>query len=180
MSVAIHCLNTFKMESPVQVLFVCLGNICRSPIAQGVFEHRVKKRQLSHLFSADSAGTSGWHRGERAHHLSIQIADEYNVDISKQRSRPVVLGDRESFDYFVAMDGNNQHSLINEFGFPPDRVLKIRRFDDKNKGADVPDPYGHDISHFDRVYRILAECTDPLINFLLKQNQKSSDSASKL
>ena len=168
------------MEPHIQVLFVCLGNICRSPLAQGVFEHQVKKRQLSHLFSADSAGTSGWHRGERAHRLSIQIADEYGVDISKQRSRPVASSDRENFDYFVAMDENNQHSLIHEFGFPQDRVLKIRRFDAKNKGADVPDPYGHEISHFDRVYRILAGCTDPLIDFLLKHDQKLSDSARQL
>ena len=108
-------------SSIIRLLFICLGNICRSPLAQGIFEEEIKQRGLSHQFFVDSAGTSGWHKDEKPHHSSIQIARQYKIYIDKQRSRPVSLSDRKAFDYFIPMDENNQYDLLNEFAFPADR-----------------------------------------------------------
>ena len=159
-----------------RVLFVCLGNICRSPLAQGIFENEIQRRSLSDKFIADSAGTSSWHKGESPHHASIHIAHQYQTDISKQKSRPVSLGDREAFDYFIPMDENNKYSLLHEFGFDQERVIKIRYFDDPlHKNKDVPDPYGQGMSSFDQVYQILTVCINPFIDFLLEKNLEHSD-----
>ncbi len=162
--------NMQEKSHVIRVLFVCLGNICRSPLAQGIFEHEIRHRSLSHKFVADSAGTSGWHNGESPHHSSIQIARQYQTDISKQKSRPVSFGDLKSFDYFIPMDSNNKHSLLHDFAFDEKKVIKIRHFDPLNKDSDVPDPYGQGMSSFDEVYQMLATCMNPFINFLLEQN----------
>jgi len=107
-----------------KVLFVCLGNICRSPLAQGIFESKVDNIE----FYADSAGTSGWHEGEPPHSGSIKVAERNSVSISKQRSRPVRLSDKDEFDYLIAMDRANKSSLLNEFGAREDQVFLMREF----------------------------------------------------
>ncbi|HMY10515.1 MAG TPA: low molecular weight protein-tyrosine-phosphatase, partial [Turneriella sp.] len=97
------------------VLFVCLGNICRSPLAQGIFEHQVRQAGIEKDYDADSAGTSGWHEGEPPHGGSIRIARKYGISIERQRSRPVHPKDAEIFDYIIAMDTANRESLLSEF-----------------------------------------------------------------
>jgi len=81
----------------IKVLFVCLGNICRSPLAQGIFEKQIDDLGLGDIFYADSAGTSGWHQGERPHSGSIQVARENNVSIERQKSRSVRTSDEQEF-----------------------------------------------------------------------------------
>ncbi|MCS6984217.1 MAG: low molecular weight phosphotyrosine protein phosphatase [Leptospiraceae bacterium] len=150
-----------------KILFVCLGNICRSPLAQGIFEKKIADRGLSGKYYADSAGISAYHEGERPHIGSIRVAREKGIDIEKQRSRPVRYSDRHEFDYFVAMDRSNYHALLTDFALPPEKVLLMRDFDPQG-GDDVPDPWGKNHAAFLEVYAILDRSIEKFIDFLEK------------
>lgn len=154
------------------ILFVCLGNICRSPLAQGIFEHQASQLGLNHLFDADSAGTSGWHAGEPPHGGSIRVAQKYGISIERQRSRPVHAKDAEIFDYILAMDTANRQALIEEFRFPGEKVHLMRNFSlqtpDK-KGLSVPDPWGHGADSFEEVFAILDDAVRGFLQEIRKQ-----------
>jgi len=152
-----------------RVLFVCLGNICRSPLAQGIFEHKIRLAGLSDNYYADSAGTSGWHQGEKPDSGSIWIAHKNNINIENQRSRPVVSADQVEFDYFIAMDEQNRNSLINEFGIPGKKIFKLRQFDPQPENGNVPDPYGGGQNSFSRVFEIIDRSMQPFIDFLVSR-----------
>lgn len=140
------------------ILFVCLGNICRSPLAHGVAEHIVHTKKLA-LF-IDSAGTSDWHKGETPCKHSIEIAEQYHVDITQQRSRPVSKEDISRFNYVVAMDHQNKSDL-ETFGF--ENVYLIGDFGNY-QGEDVPDPYFFDgFEGFDKVYTMISRCVEDFI-----------------
>lgn len=142
------------------VLFVCLGNICRSPLAQGIFEHQVRQAGIEKDYDADSAGTSGWHEGEPPHAGSIRIARKYGISIERQRSRPVHPKDAEIFDYIIAMDTANRESLLSEFRFPERKVHLMRDFSlsgHQGKNQSVPDPWGMRDDAFENVYAILND-----------------------
>ena len=140
-----------------RILFVCLGNICRSPLAHGVAEHIVNKKNLEFLI--DSAGTSNWHKGEEPCHHSIKIADQYNIDISQQQSRPITKEDITLFKYVVAMDKQNKTDL-EAFGFS--NVHLIGDFGNF-QGEDVPDPYFFDgYDGFKEVFNMIETCTKDL------------------
>jgi len=149
-----------------KVLFVCLGNICRSPLAQGIFEEKIAESGMTENFYADSAGTSAWHRGERPDPGSIFVARANQINIENQRSRPVVPGDQHEFDYFIAMDEQNVRSLVSEFGIPKEKIFKLRQFDPHPEDGNVPDPYGNGRDGFARVYQIIDRSMSPLIEFL--------------
>jgi len=141
-----------------RILFVCLGNICRSPLAHGVAEYIVNKKNLA-LF-IDSAGTSNWHKGEEPCHNSIKIADQYNIDISQQQSRPITKEDITLFKYVVAMDQQNKADL-EAFGF--DNVYLMGDFGDF-QGEDIPDPYFFDgFEGFEHVYNMVSLCVEDFI-----------------
>lgn len=151
------------------VLFVCLGNICRSPLAQGIFEHQVNAAGLGPHFDADSAGTSGWHQGEPPHSGSIAVARKYGISIERQKSRPVHPKDADIFDYIIAMDTANRDSLLHEFRFPREKIFLMRDFHEQSparKGLSVPDPWGHGSEAFETVYSILNESMVGLIKWL--------------
>ncbi len=138
-----------------RILFVCLGNICRSPLAHGVAEHIVNTKKLE-LF-IDSAGTSDWHKGETPCEHSIEIAHQYHVDITQQRSRPVSKEDISLFNYVVAMDRQNKADL-EAFGF--ENVYLMGDFGNY-QGKDVPDPYFFDgFEGFDKVYSMISLCVE--------------------
>ncbi len=151
------------------VLFVCLGNICRSPLAQGIFEKQIVEAGLGSAFDADSAGTSGWHEGEPPHSGSIAVARKYGITIDRQKSRPVHAKDGEIFDFILAMDGSNRESLLGEFRFPHDKVHLMRDFGiskTSKKGLAVPDPWGKSSAAFEEVYAILDDAVAGFIHFL--------------
>jgi protein-tyrosine phosphatase len=150
----------------IRVLFVCLGNICRSPLAQGIFENKIENAGLSDKYYADSAGTSAWHQGEKPDAGSVFIAKANHLNIENQRSRPVVGGDQHEFDYFIAMDEQNVRSLVGEFGIPNEKIFKLRQFDPQPDDGNVPDPYGGGKDGFARVYQIIDRSMQPLINYL--------------
>lgn len=152
------------------ILFVCLGNICRSPLAQGIFERQIQARGLSHAFDADSAGTSAWHQNEPPYRGSIAVAQKNGVSIERQRSRPVHAKDKEIYDYIIAMDTMNRTSLLTEFHFPPEKVFLMRDFSltIPQKGLSVPDPWQKGSEAFDEVFRILDDAIKGFIEVLQK------------
>lgn len=153
-----------------KILFVCLGNICRSPLAQGIFEKKIQEKNLTDKYYADSAGISSYHEGEKPHPGSLRVAREKGLNLEKQRSRPVRLSDKMEFDYFVAMDRSNYHALLTEFGIEKNRVFLMRDFDPRGNG-DVPDPWGLGHDAFLEVYEILERSMENFIDFLEKQKQ---------
>jgi protein-tyrosine phosphatase len=132
------------------ILFVCLGNICRSPIAEGIAGEITSKRDETYYI--DSAGTSAWHQGEAPCQHSIAVCKKYGIDISAQSSRPVTDEDRNRFDHIVAMDRQNLKDLKSR-GFT--NVHLLGDFGGYN-GTDVPDPYYFQgFEGFEKVYTMI-------------------------
>lgn len=139
-----------------KVLFVCLGNICRSPTAEGVFRKLVEDRGLSGDFEIDSAGTSAWHRGEAPDPRSQEEALRHGIDLSRQRSRPVVPQDFHQFDYIVAMDGENLRELRKRCPASlQGRLHRLPAFAPELGVSDVPDPYYGGARGFENVFEIV-------------------------
>lgn len=136
----------------VRVLFVCTGNICRSPTAEGVFRSLVAGRSLQDRIEADSAGIGGWHVGEPPDPRTQQTAAARGVDLSAQRARQVRADDFMLFDFIVAMDRGHAQSLSEQC--PPSEAHRISLFLERVPGAgtlDVPDPYYGGDDGFERV-----------------------------
>lgn len=126
----------------VKVLFVCLGNICRSPTGEGVFQALVDKEGLSEAITIDSAGTAAYHIGEAPDPRSQAAARKRGIDLSPQRARKVRPDDFTRFDYLLAMDSENHANLMRLC--PPGLEHKVHRLLDFGDGLDrrdVPDPY---------------------------------------
>lgn len=138
-----------------RVLFVCLGNICRSPLAEGVFRHLVESEGLDDTIEIDSAGTGAWHVGEEPDPRSQEVAARNGVSLDGQRARRVENSDFDHYDWIVAMDSENEGDLQR---MQPDesrsRVVRLRDFDPDGTG-DVPDPYYGGPQGFDLVYRMV-------------------------
>ena len=137
------------------VLFVCLGNICRSPLAEGIFRARVNERNLSSQFSIDSCGTGGWHAGEPPHAGSIAIAEERGISIAHQRSRKLQRSDFEKYDWIIAMDASNEQHIREAApsNFPQNRIVRLLDFAPDTQISDVPDPYY--VGGFDTVFDLI-------------------------
>lgn len=126
----------------VKVLFVCSGNICRSPTAEGVFRKLVKEAELSARIEVDSAATGAWHVGETPDARTQEAAKLRGIDLSPIRARQVAAGDFLNFDYILAMDQMNHGQLRGQC--PNDMRDKVRLFldfSDAHPGGNVPDPY---------------------------------------
>ena len=147
------------MTEKISCLFVCLGNICRSPMAEGVFTALVSKHGLAGHFTLDSAGTGGWHAGEAPDPRSIRTAQNHGVDISHQRSRVLVPHDLERFDYIFAMDQSNHANILKRNPEAPTDVVHM--FLSLTAGADaqVPDPYYDRDDGFEQVWGMVSEAS---------------------
>ncbi len=147
-----------SQATPKHILFVCLGNICRSPLAEGIARVHFEKKGLA--WRADSAGTSGWHEGEPPCENSIKVAKAHGVPIAHQRARPVCEADKSAFDYIVALDRKNLAELKAQ-GFSNIHLLgDFGGFG----GEDVPDPYYFpDFEGFEKVYSMIETCVHDFI-----------------
>ncbi|NBN65486.1 low molecular weight protein-tyrosine-phosphatase [Pannonibacter tanglangensis] len=134
------------------VLFVCLGNICRSPLAEEVFRHLTRHHRAGEPLVIDSAGTGAWHQGEAPDPRSLAIAARHGIDISRQRARQVVGADFSRFDLILAMDGSNLSDLRRMA--PSGATATLRLFLD-TPPQDVPDPYYGGPSGFEAVFRLV-------------------------
>lgn len=152
-------------ETP-KVLMVCLGNICRSPMAEGVLKHKAQNRGID-VF-VDSAGTSNWHEGERPDARAMEEMQNRGLDISDQRSRPFVTNDFDEFDHILVMDISNRSNVLRLARNQDDASKVSLMLDHGNevKGMSVPDPYYNDA--FDHVYELLDYACDSFLDSLEK------------
>lgn len=139
------------------VLFVCMGNICRSPLAEGIFRHQLQQSGLIDDFHLDSAGTGGWHVGDPPDPRSVAVARSHGVDISIQTARQIVTADFGRFDLILAMDRSNEATL--RARAPATSRHRIHLFLDHTLGnrADIPDPYYDAQDGFETVYQMLEK-----------------------
>jgi protein-tyrosine phosphatase len=156
----------------IGVLMVCMGNICRSPTAHGVFAKKVFEAGLAMRIRTDSAGTYAGHKGQPADRRAQQHAQLRGYDLSPLRSRPVRREDFTSFDYIVAMDEMNFGDLTKlvEEKYPFDgKLVKLLDFspDSALHGGDVPDPYYGGASGFDRVLDLVEPACDGLLTHII-------------
>lgn len=145
---------------------VCLGNICRSPLAEGILKNKL---QLSGLeIEVDSAGTGGWHAGQLPDPRSIEKAMEYGIDITNQRARKFQTSDFQSFDLIYAMDGSNYSDIIS-LANSKEEMGKVKIILNElyaNEDRSVPDPYYGGDDGFENVYQLLDEACESIIKKL--------------
>ncbi len=154
--------------SRIKVLFVCMGNICRSPTAEGAFVAQIEKHDVAHLFEVDSAGTHAYHIGEQPDSRSQISARKFGVDLSTQRGRQVHESDFYYYDYIFAMDESNLANL--QAICPENQQYKLSLMLDNipnDKTKSVPDPYFE--GRFDEVFDMLNRASGFLLEKLLKK-----------
>jgi protein-tyrosine phosphatase len=153
-----------------KVLFVCLGNICRSPAAEGVFKDLLASKNLSEQFYVDSCGTSGYHEGEKADKRMIAAADKRGIELTSL-SRAFRSSDLKDFDYILAMDNSNYQNLLNETSTKDqaDRIIKFCDYVKLLKYNEVPDPYYGGSNGFETVLDILIEGSENLLKEILNK-----------
>lgn len=153
----------------VGVLMVCMGNICRSPLAHGLFEEMVAREGLDDAIVVDSAGTHAYHVGEQPDPRSQETALRHGIDLSGQRARRVAPSDFERFDYILAMDREN-FSILSA-SCPDEQRHKLRlflEFAPELPEREVPDPYYGGASGFDRVYALVEAASRGLLEEIRK------------
>jgi protein-tyrosine phosphatase len=132
---------------------VCLGNICRSPLAEGILQSKIN----SEIFQVDSAGTAAYHVGELPDVRSVAVAKKYGIDLTNQRARKFVIEDFDNFDLIYAMDESNYQNIL-ELSRGDEDVQKVNMIlneVDSNSNANVPDPYYGGNDGFENVYKML-------------------------
>ena len=153
----------------VKILFVCMGNICRSPTAEGVFRHLIEQTNASNDILIDSAGTHAYHVGEAPDSRALETARSRNIDMSQQRARRVNNNDFEEFDYVLAMDESNHQDLVR---ICPEhlqhKVELFMNYANEFSETEVPDPYYGGPSGFDHVFDLVEDASKGLIQKLQK------------
>lgn len=149
----------------IRVLFVCLGNICRSPLAEGVFRHHVSEAGLGDAFEIDSTGTAGWHQGDPPDGRMCTTALRHGVRLVHQ-GRQFVAEDLEHFDHILAMDRDNLHDILflDRDGVFSDRVRLFREYDPEPGDFQVPDPYYGGLSGFESVYEMVERTSSAMLD----------------
>lgn len=161
----------------IAINFICLGNICRSPLAEGVFRHLASERGLLEHFEIDSSGTSGYHQGEPPDPGSVKVARANGIDISHQRSRQLVRADLSRFDHLVAMDTSNRRNVLKLAGGESGvrgHLWLMRNFEKSDTGGGhdvgVPDPWGGGPRGFEEVYRIVRASCSNFLDHLVREH----------
>ena len=147
-----------------KVLMVCLGNICRSPLAQGILERKSKENNTN--IYVDSAGTAGWHVGSSPDLRSINIAKKNKIDISNQKARKFSTYDFKEFDKIFVMDNSNYRDLIRLCSNQKEcnKIQLILKNIDPEKSPSVPDPYYGKENGFENIYRLLEKACSKIIS----------------
>ncbi len=162
-------MDTSLNEAPkTSVLFVCLGNICRSPLAEGIFRSLVEEEGLGDHFAIDSAGTGAWHVGERPDGRASLVAQQHGINLDS-RARQVQIEDFEHFDYMIAMDRENLRALEelrSETNSDTQITLLCSHDSNGENGDEIPDPYYGGASGFENVYQLVHQSCKELLQQL--------------
>jgi protein-tyrosine phosphatase len=152
----------------VKILMVCLGNICRSPLAEGILSSKLP----SDIFLVDSAGTGHWHVGQLPDKRSIETASKRGLDITKQRGRQIQPSDLDRFDYIYVMDNSNYEDVV-KLSTKTEHKQKVTLILDAlfpGENVDVPDPYYGLQNGFEQVYDMLDEACELIAQKLLEKH----------
>ncbi len=152
----------------VKILMVCLGNICRSPLAEGILASKLPKNK----FKVDSAGTGSWHVGHGPDDRSVAVAKKNKINISNQKGRQFSKSDFDAFDYIYVMDNSNYNTVI-ELAENLEQKQKVKLILDElfpNEKVDVPDPYFGLPNGFQIVYNMLDEVCDAIATKLINKH----------
>jgi protein-tyrosine phosphatase len=153
---------------PIKILMVCLGNICRSPLAEGILASKLPKDK----FTVDSAGTGSWHIGRQPDERSIAIAKKHKINISQQKGKQFTVSDFDTFDYIYVMDNSNYLDVVHlaENEEQAKKVQLILNALFPNENVDVPDPYFGLPNGFESVYKMLDEACDIISQKLIEKH----------
>jgi len=155
----------------MKVLFVCLGNICRSPLAEALFVHKIRTRGVADLFEADSCGTSNYNVGDGPDHRTIKNATRNGVEVHHV-ARQLTSSDAGNYDRILVMDSkNHDHVLSMIEPAHHGKVMMMRHFDPAGAG-DVPDPYWGEEEDFQEVFEILDRSVSRLVDQLLEEKRR--------
>ncbi|MEO6908219.1 MAG: low molecular weight protein-tyrosine-phosphatase [Abditibacteriaceae bacterium] len=149
---------------PIKVLFVCLGNICRSPMAEAVFAHLVQEANLADQFEIDSAGTGDYHIGHPAHEGTLDVLREKKISYNG-RARQITAADLDYYDYIITMDDSNFDD-VKAIGRGRAQVLPLLSFAPSQELTEVPDPYYH--GRFDKTFDLVHEACVGLLEHICK------------
>ncbi|AZS13630.1 low molecular weight phosphotyrosine protein phosphatase [Paenibacillus lutimineralis] len=158
-----------ERKQRIGVLFVCLGNICRSPMAEAVFRHMVSAEGLEDRFLIDSAGTGNWHIGKPPHHGTRGILDEYGISYEGLKARQVSTEDFSEFDYIVAMDVQNEKDLRRLSQSEHAQIVKLLDLVPDMMNKEVPDPYY--TGNFEEVYELVGKGCRALLERIRQEAQ---------
>ena len=155
------------MKRKIGVLFVCMGNICRSPLAEGVFRNLVERAGIADRFRIESAGIGDWHAGELPDSRTRAVAQRRGLKLTS-RARQVVAADLDRFDLVVAMDADNVRGLTRLRAHAPARteVRRLLEFDAEADTLDVPDPYYGGDDGFERVHDMIERACAGLLRHI--------------
>ncbi|MFO8232918.1 MAG: low molecular weight protein-tyrosine-phosphatase [Longimonas sp.] len=167
------------MDTPIRIQFVCLGNICRSPLAEGVFREKVEARGLADAFEIDSSGTGDWHVGSKADGRMRATARKHGLSIEDHRASQFQPADLEAYDHIFVMDKSN----LNDVLFLDDndqysgKVRLFRELDPEPGNYQVPDPYHGGEEGFERVYNIVDRTAEVLLDRLIEEYDLTPEAA---
>jgi protein-tyrosine phosphatase len=155
----------------LKVLFVCMGNVCRSPTAEGVLRHKLRERGLDDRVEVDSAGTHDWHAGRPPDERSQEHAARRGYDLSALRARQICAADLDRFDLVLVMDDDNFDDLQALLTAPARaRIERLLAYSRQEPGREVPDPYAGGPAGFERVLDLIEDACEGLIEALRERN----------
>ena len=154
----------------ISVNFVCLGNICRSPLAEGIFRKIIRDHELEHLFKIYSSGTSNYHIGEPPDPRSIAIAKTNKIDISKHMGNQFDEK-KEKYDYVLAMDKENYKTLKKKLSSSGTHLMLLSNYSETFTGKSIPDPYWSGPDGFVKVFNLIEEACIGFLSYLKNEHQ---------
>lgn len=154
-----------------RILFICMGNICRSPTAEGVFRKIVKDRGVDELIEVDSAGTGNWHTGNAPDHRAQEAALRRGIDLSDLKARQITIHDTEYYDLIIVMDKQNQaHARSLSQPKHQHKIRYLLEFSEQYDQLEIPDPYYGGAHGFDVVLDMIEESCPRLLDSMMKSS----------